>query len=425
MVKIQNALDIASWRLCTGCGACYFACPEDNIILKDVVNDGIRPFLKDRDACRNCTACLKVCPSFQQLSKDTKRFFPEIAGESEKKWGYFKALFEGYAAEEQLRFVGSSGGVVTALATYCLRELDFEGVLHVGSDSISPYRNVTIFSQNADELFENTGSRYSPASPCDSLEKIRNADRPCVFIGKPCDVSAVRQAAAVDEKLKKNIGLVIGIFCAGTPSTWGTLELLKKYNLDPKRLSILRYRGHGWPGEMTAAEKGKPNSIKLSYRESWGFLQSYRPIRCHLCPDGTSELADISCGDAWYRDFGDDDPGRSLILPRTEAGYAIINASAKQGYIRFSPVLEKVLEDSQINLLNKKRAIWGRLLAMKLLGIPVPLYVGYFLFENWQKLPLDEKIRSFVGTIKRILVRGYYKPKKWAIFKSFNSLLPK
>ena len=413
MVKILNAFDVASWRLCSGCGACYFACPEDNIILKDVVDDGIRPFLKNRGVCLNCSACLKVCPSFQQLSQDMERFFPEITNENQKKWGYFKALFEGYAAEEQLRFAGSSGGVVTALAAYCLLELGFEGVLHVSSDSICPYRTVTTFSQSVDELFENTGSRYSPASPCDSLKKIRDADNPCVFIGKPCDVSAVRQAAAVDEKLKKNLGLVIGIFCAGTPSTLGTLELLKKYDLDPKRLSILRYRGHGWPGEMTAVEKVKSRSFKLSYQESWSFLQSYRPIRCHLCPDGTSELADISCGDAWYRDSINDDPGMSLILARTESGYAIFNGAGKQGYIKFSPVEEKALEDSQFNLLNKKRAIWGRLLAMKLIGIPVPRYVGYFLFENWQKLPLEEKIRSFAGTIKRILARGYYKPKNW------------
>ncbi|MCK5508218.1 MAG: 4Fe-4S binding protein [Desulfobacterales bacterium] len=44
-MKLQNIQKIKSWRLCVGCGACVCACPENNITLVDVVDDGIRPFL--------------------------------------------------------------------------------------------------------------------------------------------------------------------------------------------------------------------------------------------------------------------------------------------------------------------------------------------------------------------------------------------
>jgi coenzyme F420 hydrogenase subunit beta len=40
----------AAWRLCIGCGACHFICPENNIKLYDVEQEGIRPFV-DRDRC--------------------------------------------------------------------------------------------------------------------------------------------------------------------------------------------------------------------------------------------------------------------------------------------------------------------------------------------------------------------------------------
>ena len=58
----------------------------------------------------------------------------------------------------------------------------------------------------------------------------------------------------------------------------------------------------------------------MSYMESWGFLQRYRPYRCYLCPDGTGELADLSCGDPWYREILEDEPGHSLVVVRTERG---------------------------------------------------------------------------------------------------------
>jgi hypothetical protein len=47
---------------------------------------------------------------------------------------------------------------------------------------------------------------------------------------------------------------------------------------------------------------------------------------------------------------------------------------------------------------------------MKLMGIPVPKLAGFYLFENWLDLPLKEKVRSVVGTWRRIIQRKYYKP---------------
>lgn len=66
--------------------------------------------------------------------------------------------------------------------------------------------------------------------------------------------------------------------------------------------------------------------------ESWGFLQKYRPYRCHLCPDGTGEFADISCGDPWYREIKEHETGYSLALARTQRGREILHAAIDAGY---------------------------------------------------------------------------------------------
>ena len=52
------------------------------------------------------------------------------------------------------------------------------------------------------------------------------------------------------------------------------------------------------------------------------------------------------------------------------------------------------------------------MLMMRLLLVPVPHYDGFDLFGNWMKLPAAEKLRSFVGTMKRIVSRGWMKPLK-------------
>jgi coenzyme F420 hydrogenase subunit beta len=157
--------------------------------------------------------------------------------------------------------------------------------------------------------------------------------------------------------------------------------------------------------------KGKEGpDLQIPYMESWGFLQKYRPYRCYLCPDGTSEFADLSCGDPWYREIQESDPGYSLVLARTERGQKIIHAAIEAGYVTLEPADPGIVGNSQRNLLSKRRGIWGRLFALKMFGIPVPRYPDFALYENWKQLLPGEKVRSILGTIRRIIQRKYYKP---------------
>ena len=142
-------------------------------------------------------------------------------------WGTVLEVWEGFATDASMRRDGSSGGLSTALAMFCVERLGMAGVLHIGNDEQVGYRSKTQFSQTRDELLAATGSRYAPASPCERLDLIENATAPCVFLGKPCDVEALRKAADLRERLRDKIGVAIGIFCAGTPSTAGTLDLIR------------------------------------------------------------------------------------------------------------------------------------------------------------------------------------------------------
>ncbi len=375
----------------------------------DILKDGIRPFPKDSSACEDCKECINICPGHLMNKHNDCPSIESSFGQ--KKWGAICELWEGYAGESAVRFLGSSGGIATSLALFCLERLGFQGVLHVGSKKKEPWKNETKFSQTQKEILSCTGSRYSPASPCNGLSQIEQAGSPCMFIGKPCDVAGIQNVIRLKPAFSNKIGLLVSIFCAGTPSSQGTLDLLTRYNINPEQLGQVCYRGKGWPGRMSASLRGenKP-SLELSYEEAWGFLQKYRPFRCYLCPDGTGEQADISCGDAWYRKGEKGNQGLSLVVARTERGKRILHAAMEAGYVHLERIPIEALEKSQINLLNKKRAIWGRLLAMKMFGIPTPKYQGYHLFENWVDLPFKEKAKSILGTVRRIVQRKYYRP---------------
>ena len=408
-MKFRNVNQVASWRLCVACGACASICPEKKIELFDIADDGIRPFLNSED-CGDCRECITVCPGIETVHNHVISESGLIAGLKEE-FGPVLEIWEGYATDRDIRYHGSSGGLATALALYCVEKEGMYGVLHTCASSQHPWKNDSLLSRNREHLLSRTGSRYSPASPCDGLGHMESAPSPCVFIGKPCDIAGLRKAQQLREKLDSNVGIAIGIFCAGTPSTQGTLDLFKRLKLASQEVEAIRYRGTGWPGMTTIRLKGnEPSFHEISYKESWGFLNNYRPFRCYLCPDGTSEFADISCGDPWYREPKEDDMGYSLLLVRTERGQRIVHGAMEAGYVALEQADPKVLRDSQENLLLKRRAVWGRLFTMKLLHVPAPRYKGFSLFKSWLNLPISEKLRSILGTARRIVQRKYYRP---------------
>jgi coenzyme F420 hydrogenase subunit beta len=405
----RTVADIASWRLCLGCGACASVCPDHRVRLVDFTREGYRPVVAEGD-CRSCAVCLQVCPAFvNDRSEANSR--PGIIPELTPYCGPALEIWEGHATDPEIRFMGSSGGLITALSMFCLEVEKMHGVLHTAGNPEVPWQNRTRLSRTRSELMAATGSRYAPAAVCDSLGLVENAPAPCLVVGQPSEITALRKAQQIRPQLAQKVGLAISFFCAGSPSTEGTLRLLKKLDIDPAAVAEVRYRGRGWPGHFGVRLKGQTEFIpKLTYAESWGFIQEYRPFSVHLCPDGTGEDADITCGDPWYRQVQPGEPGSSLILIRTELGRRMFRRAVEAGHIVAKPLgIAEVLK-SQHNLFEKRGAVGGRILTMKLFGLPTPDLRGFSLFRNWLRLPFANKLRSTLGTARRIISRRLYRP---------------
>lgn len=408
MRRIKNLADVVDWRLCLGCGACAYACESGKIVLADVPDEGIRPQMAGSD-CGTCKDCLDVCPAVGIDLREMARR-PGIHRESLEAFGPILEIWEGHAADPEIRFKGSSGGALTALSLHALKEERMAGVLHIGQNPQDPTRNSTRLSVSREDLMACTGSRYAPASVCDRLDLVESAAAPCVVIGQPSEISALAKVLAKKPGLGSKVGLTMSFFCAGSPATQGTLDLMSRYQVKPGELHYMRYRGFGWPGFFTTRTKDDQEATEhLAYREAWAFLQKYRPYATHLFPDGSGEDADLSCGDPWYRPVEKGEHGSSLIVVRTERGREFLKRAVAAGALVVKPATHEQLDRSQGYLTKKRGAVWGRLLAFKLLGVPTPRYLGYSLFRNWWRLSWSEKFRSVAGTLHRVVQRGYYK----------------
>jgi coenzyme F420 hydrogenase subunit beta len=406
---IQNVRDVAEFQLCTGCGVCGYLSPQ-TVRIADVTEHGKRPILTGDGADAASREAFAACPGIA-LAHDFDERDPALVRELRDAWGPVYEVWEGHASDAAIRHGGSSGGAASALALFAIERGGMHGVLHTAARKDVPYLNETVMSHSRDELLARTGSRYAPASPCDGLAKVEAAAAPCVFIGKPCDVAAVQKARKLRPALDAKIGLTIGFFCAGAPSTKGTLELMKKVGVeDPSTVTSLRYRGNGWPGLWTVRFKGKDGTEQertLTYAESWGFLQKHRQWRCYICPDHTGEFADIAVGDPWHEAPKEGEAGRSLIIARTKRGQAILKAAAEAGYVVLTKNDPQLLPQSQPNLLSTRGRLWGQMAALRLTGTPRPRYEGFKTWRLWLGvLGIREKAQSTIGTIRRIGRRG-------------------
>ncbi|WP_108862160.1 Coenzyme F420 hydrogenase/dehydrogenase, beta subunit C-terminal domain [Ruegeria sp. Alg231-54] len=393
---------IARGQLCAGCGGCAAVAPD--AVTMEYSQDGfLRPVQKAGISEEAEEKVAAVCPGLGLTQDPGGRWDHPL-------WGPMTGLYTGYATDPALRQNGSSGGALSAILVHLLESGTIDHVLQTGAAPDLPFGNRTVTSINAEQVFQAAGSRYAPSAPLDGLERWLTGGCRTAFVGKPCDVAALRSLAQIDPRVQERFPVMLSFFCAGVPSINGARKVVEKMGGDPDQVVAFRFRGDGWPG-FAKATMADGSVWEMSYADSWGgILSGHVQFRCRICPDGTGGFADIVCADAWETDehgypLFEEREGVSLIVSRTENGERILQDAMAGGAIEAKPFDAEGILAMQPGQKGKRRFTLPRLLALKLAGKPAPRYDGFHLLRNTWDAGLLLTVRNFLGTLRRIVMR--------------------
>ena len=352
-------------------------------IVKDEYKGIYIPQVKT-ETCDYCALCIKVCPGhsvdFRELNFKTFGKQPENI-----TIGNYINCYIGHATDYRIRYNSSSGGVLSALLIFALKQGIIDGALVTKMSQHEPFTPEVFVARSEEEIVSALGSKYCPVPVNIGLKKILNEEGRFAIVGLPCHIHGVRKLETINKKLQRMIALHLGLFCSNNVTFLGTEYFLQKWGVKKEDVKKLSYRGTGWPGKIVVQFKdGKRKIIPRGTAEksflyrclfSSSFHYDFMPTRCLLCRDQTCELSDISFGDPWLPELlREEKIGKSLILSRSKTGEEILKKAATKGTIELVKKSGKKLSEAQ-SWSFKKNAN-ARLLVLKSLNKPTPHYTS-------------------------------------------------
>lgn len=401
MTEFSTLDRVGQGDLCAGCGLCRAVASPGKIEMT-ISHDGyLRPELHQPLNADEDRLVADTCPGLRISGKDAGACAHPL-------WGPVVKVREGYATDEKLRHHASSGGALSAVLKYLLDHKLVDYVLeNTGSERL-PLGNDIIESRNGDDIFRAAGSRYAPSAPLSELARQLDGSDRFAFVGKPCDVAALRALARHDKRIDESIPYMLSFFCAGIPSLSGARQILTELDVDEKDVVAFRYRGDGWPGAaMARLRDGR--EVHMSYADSWGAILSHHvQFRCKICPDGVGESADLVCADAWNCDeqgypLFEEEDGRSLIITRSVKGEALFQDAANAGYVNSEESSLDAVFRMQPGQVRRKQRVLSRLSAVWLFGRTMPKFEGCRLLASAVMINPWQNIRNFLGMARRLL----------------------
>jgi coenzyme F420 hydrogenase subunit beta len=331
------------------------------------------PEIKE-DKCTGCGLCFSICPGksvdFRQLEK---LVFSDQETMNSQMLGNFREIYLGFSSDPNLRNSASSGGIVSSILSFLLSRQLISGAIVATMDKTHPWKAKTEIARNIKEVYDARQSKYVAIPTNSCLRKTKNVNGKFALVGLPCQIHGLANLAYyASDNLNDNVVVKIGLFCGSNIRVGGTLLLLNKLgSADFHLIEKVEYRGGNSSRSFLVRQaNGKIKSVSRNYFDLLYLL--YSLPRCSLCIDLTSELADISVGDA---PTGIGKGKMGTIITRTKKGDEIVAAAIKDGYIKASKIGSDTVTSSNIPvLISKKRGSYVRMAIRRRRNLQNPSY---------------------------------------------------
>ncbi len=314
-----TVMDLKSDR-CTGCSACFNACPVDAIsIIKDDIGFNCRSV--DFDKCINCGKCVKVCPVIETKYKNNEN--PDC-----------------YAimADDEIREKSSSGGMFSLAANYILDNGGY--VCGAAFAENFTVRHIIISDKN--DLQKLRGSKYVQSDIGGILKEVKELldnGKSVLFSGCPC------QVAGLYGYLGKDYGnlYTLDLVCHGTPPQSAFLKYLdEQYGTENVSAFSFRTKEYGYncTSQIAYMKDGTRIGSNVAFDPYEKAMHTGLALKemCTDCPFAVlPRQGDITIGDFWgiskFNAELNDGKGTSLSLINNDKGNELfekIRGSAKR-----------------------------------------------------------------------------------------------
>ena len=305
---------------CTGCGLCDAICPSDAIQMLPDKYGFLHPVV-DPVKCTGCSLCTRKCPVsvLPQMSTHT-------------------AILAGYAKDEELLLMSSSGAIFPTLSAAILRR----GGIVFGAAFDKEFNVVHTAVETLPTLASLCSSKYVQSSITkDCYAQIKASlleGRWVYFGGMPCQVAALKNY--LGREYETLITQDTACHSVPSPMVWRdyitTLEIQNS-----GRLTSFSFRNKvsGWEDYHICAKFENGNvflqsALENSYQQ--GFLKGlYSRSSCFSCHfKGAERCSDITLADFWgvnsIQPEAYNPKGTSLILLHSEKGRQLCESCKDQ-----------------------------------------------------------------------------------------------
>lgn len=379
-------LTICDEGMCAGCMACVEICPMGAVEVEPGI-DRYRPII-DQKKCIDCGCCKKVCQQLHPAGLKDPTEWRQGWAEDPSERG---ASSSGGFASAISRAFAESGGAVCACA-FSGGRFGFEVVDDPGD--IDRFR----------------GSKYVKSDPSGAYGQVRSllkSGRRVLFIGLPCQVSAMRNF--VGERLEERL-YTIDLICHGTPSPQLLEMFLEEHGYKLVDIVDIAFRRKAnfqlRDGADAIDMPGVVDRYLVAFLEGLDYTEN-----CYSCAYARKErVSDLTLGDSWGTELVDEtSDGISLALCQTGKGEELLRMAS----LKVLPVDENLAaaNNKQLNLPMERPAARERFLRDLSSGVPFERAVGRALPKRCRR-----------QEIKRVLIRLHlWKPSGGGSMKPASS----